>query len=95
MPVPFFALDALRAGAAAVAAVALVAWLGPARPVAPWVLLAATVVPFALLAAWVGADPETLPPNVAGVLVFLLGPALPSAALGAVAMAWISKRRAA
>ncbi len=93
MPIPYFSLDAIRAGAAAVAAVALFAWLRRPGPLAPWVLLAATVVPFALLAAWVGADPVTPPPNVAGVLVFLLAPAVPAAAVGAIAMAWIARVR--
>jgi hypothetical protein len=37
----------------------------------------------------------TPPPNVAGALVFLLGPAILSAAVGAVAMAWMSGRAAA
>jgi hypothetical protein len=49
-------------------------------------------VPFTLLAAWVGADPVTLPPNVAGVLVFLLGPAILAAALGATVLAWMGSR---
>ena len=93
MPVPLFARDAAPAGACAVAAVAALAWLRPPGRHAPWVLLAATALPFALLAAWVGADPVTPPPNVSGVLVFLLGPALPAAAVAAAVLAWMERRR--
>jgi hypothetical protein len=93
MPVPLFARDATPAAACAVAAVAALAWLRPPGRHAPWVLLAATAVPFALLAAWVGADPVTPPPNVAGVLVFLLGPALLAAAAAAIVLAWMERRR--
>jgi hypothetical protein len=94
MPVPLFASEATPSGAAAVVAVAALAWARRPGPRAPWLLLAATVVPFALLAAWVGADPVTLPPNVAGVLVFLLGPVIPAAAVGATVLAWMEERRA-
>ncbi len=94
LPVSLFADDAIPAGALAIAAVALLAWRTRPGRGAPWVLLGATAAPYALLAAYVGCDPVTPPPNVAGVLVFLLGPALPSAAVGAVVMAWMAMRRA-
>jgi hypothetical protein len=86
MPIPVFALDATPAGIVAVLCVALFALLARPGRHASWVLLAGITLPFALLAAWVGADPTTPPPNVAGVLVFLLGPAVPSAAVGALAL---------
>jgi hypothetical protein len=94
MPVPLFAGDATPAGAAAVAAVAALARIRRPGRHAPWVMLAATIVPFSLLSAWVGADPVTPPPNVEGALVFLLGPAIPAAAVAAVALAWMEERRA-
>jgi hypothetical protein len=46
-----------------------------------------------LLVAWVGADPATLPPNAAGVLVFLLGPIVPTAAVGAIVLERAHARR--
>lgn len=93
MPVPYLALDAIRAGSAAVVAVGALAWVSRPGRHAPWVMLVATAVPFILLAAWVGADPVTPPPNVAGVLVFLLAPAVPVAAVGALAMAGVERLR--
>ncbi len=94
MPVPYFALDAIRAGVAAAVAVGLLARITRLGRYAPWLLLGATLAPFVLLAAWVGADPVTPPPNVAGVLVFLLAPAVPAAWVGAMVMAWVERRRA-
>src|SRR6185437_11092527 len=94
LPVQIFAGDATPAGLLAVAAVAVLAWRTRPGRWGPWVLLGATAGPYAVLAAYVGCDTVTPPPNVAGALVFLLGPALLSAALGAVAMAWIQRRSA-
>jgi Type I phosphodiesterase / nucleotide pyrophosphatase len=91
-PAVYFASDALIGGALAMAAVMLVARLARTGRAAPWVLLGASAVPFALLSAFVGCDPLTLPPNVAGALELLLGPALLSAAVGAVVLAWLGER---
>lgn len=64
-------------------------------PAGPWVLLLGSAIPFALLAAWVGWDPTTPPPSVAGAAVFQLAPAVISAACGAVLAAVLARRRAA
>src|SRR6185437_7189483 len=95
MPAPLFARDATPACLGAAAAVAVLAWRIRPERWSAWVLLGATAAPFALLAAYVGCDPVTPPPNVAGALVFLLGPGVLSAAVGAVVMAWMSKHRRA
>ncbi|MFO0757091.1 MAG: hypothetical protein U0359_11415 [Byssovorax sp.] len=84
---PRFGLDAAPAALAAVVALALAAALLRPGRLAPWVLLAGTAIPFAVLAAWVGADPAVLPSPTAGILVFLLAPAVVSAAAGAVLLA--------
>jgi hypothetical protein len=93
MPIPIFALDATPAGVVAVVAVALFAWAARCGRGAGWVLLAGVTLPFALLAAWVGADPITPPPNIAGALVFLLAPVVPSAAVAALILDLIEARR--
>jgi hypothetical protein len=94
LPIPRFAADATLAGAVAVAAVALLARCLRLGRHAPWLLLSAIAVPWLLLSAWVGADPVTPPPNAAGVLVFLLGPAVPAAVVAATAIAWLEGRPA-
>ncbi len=93
MPIPIFAADATPSGLAAVVAAALCARLVRPGAAAPWVVLAAITTPFALLAAWVGYDAATVPPNVAGVLVFLLGPLIPTAAVGALVLAGMTRAR--
>jgi hypothetical protein len=92
-PGPIFARDAVPAGVVAVAATALFSWLNPPGPRAPWILLGTTAAAWALLSAFVGCDPVTPPPNAAGALVFLLGPAVISAAAGAAALAWMETKR--
>lgn len=90
---PRFIQDASLPALAAIAAV--VAFARVTRPgrLAPWILLLATSIPFLLLAVSVGCDPALLPPPFAGALVFLLGPAVLSASLAAVALALLSARR--
>jgi hypothetical protein len=80
------------AGTLAVIAVALLSRIGRPGRLGPWFLLAATAVPYALLAAWVGADPMTPPPPVTGAVLFLVAPAVLSAAVGAIVMALIGAR---
>jgi hypothetical protein len=88
-PIPMFLADAAPAGGLAVLAVALLTLVGRPGRLGPWFLLAATAAPLALLAAWVGWDPVTPPPPVAGAVLFLVGPAALSAAAGAVVMSLI------
>jgi hypothetical protein len=88
-----FIRDALPAGVAASLAVLGFALLVRPTRLAPWFLLLATTAAFALLAAWVGWDPTTVPPPLEGVLVFELGPAVPAAAFGALLMKIVQVRR--
>ncbi|APR78565.1 Hypothetical protein A7982_03912 [Minicystis rosea] len=92
-PAPTFILQSIPGVLLAVAAVRALAWWSPPLRHEPWALLAATVVPFALLAAWVGWDPTTVPPPVAGVALFLVGPAVISASIGATLVAGVGPRR--
>jgi hypothetical protein len=92
-PAPVFMKESVPGGLLAAAAVALLCRLSRPGPNAPWLLMAASLAPFGVLAAWVGWDPTTVPPPLEGVLVFELGPAMISACLGAVVMALIDVRR--
>lgn len=87
-------LDATPGGILAAAFVTLFAVRFRVGPWGPWVLLLGTAIPFALLAAWVGWDPVTPPPNIAGAAVFQLGPAVIAAATGALVSAVVRSRRA-
>jgi len=53
----------------------------------PYWIIGLVAVPFALLLAWAGADPATLPSPLAGVLVFQLGPVVVAASLSAILVA--------
>jgi hypothetical protein len=86
MPLPIFLADAIPAALLAVAVVAVLARLTRPGRLAPWVMFLGVSVPYAVLAFSVGADPTTVPPNVAGVLVFHLGLLVPAATLAALAL---------
>jgi hypothetical protein len=90
---PGFGLDAIPSGLVAVGVSAF--FIHRARPghLAPWLMLALTAVPFALLAAWVGADPTHPPPPVEGILVFELAPIIVCASVGAAIAALRRARR--
>jgi hypothetical protein len=93
-PTPLFIREAfLAAGASAllVVALAVVARLGSRAP--GW-LVGAVAAPFALVAAWVGWSPAYVVTPTLGALVFLLAPAIPGAALAAIAVALVEAWRA-
>ena len=90
---PLLIRDAIPGALLAVAASALAARRLRTGPVGPWVLLLGSAIPFALLAAWVGADPTATPPSIAGAAVFQTAPAVLSAALGACLAAALERRR--
>ncbi len=92
---PGFGLDAIRAGAVAIAATALFARFTRPGRLGPWFLLLATALPLALLDAWVGWDPAQLAPPVEGILVFELAPIIVSATAAAALAALLPARRAA
>jgi hypothetical protein len=91
---PDFTRDATPPALAAAAAVVGFALLTRPARLAPWILLLATAISFALLAASVGCDPAALPHPIRGALVFELGPAVLSAALAAAALTLIGAVRA-
>jgi hypothetical protein len=76
---------ALAYGLGAVAAVLVGLWLRRAQGSAA-MLLSCTVVPFVALTAYVGIDHQSVVPADAGLLVLLGAPALPAAALAALAL---------
>lgn len=86
-PAPSFMIDAAMAALAGIAVVAIAARVLRPGPRAPEILLGAATVPGVLLAAFVGWDPRHLPPPIAGILVFELGPAIVGAAAAAVVVA--------
>jgi hypothetical protein len=90
---PIFLRDAMLPGLAAAALVVAFAWFARPGRLAPWILLFSTSIAFLLLAAAVGCDPALLPHPIAGALVFLLGPAVLSAAIAAVVLALLPARR--
>ena len=83
--------DTFLASAAAFVATLVVTILAHPPPLAPWVLLAATTVPVALLTAWVGADPSSLAPPVAGAVLLEIAPLVLSAASTAFAMRLVQR----
>ncbi|APR77035.1 Hypothetical protein A7982_02382 [Minicystis rosea] len=91
---PLLVADAVPGALLAIAAIAFYARRTQPGVSGPWVLLLGTAIPFALLAAWVGWDPVTLPPPIAGAAVFQLSPSLVSAAVAAVVVAVMEIRRA-
>lgn len=82
-----FMSDSTIAGGVALVAVVILAWIGRAVRLAPWVLLAGAVVPFVLMAAWAGASHAALPPPLGGIALFLSGPCVIGASLSAIAVA--------
>jgi len=88
-----FMPDAVVACVVGVAALLVLAWRGGALAPRgragslPYWILGLVAVPFALLSAWAGADPATLPSPMAGVLVFQLGPLVVAACLAAILVA--------
>jgi hypothetical protein len=91
--IPFLA-DVLPGAFLATAAAALFAWVYRPGRHGGWVLMLGTAAPFALLAAWVGWDPVTLPPPMLGTAVFHLAPGVISAAAAAVLVAMMETRPA-
>ncbi len=93
-PAPLFMEDAAIGAVPAAIVAALVAWKVPSGRLGAWATMIAATFPFAMLAAYVGWDPRTAPPPVAGVVVFLLAPTIVSASLAAV-LVTVLRRRAA
>jgi hypothetical protein len=95
-PAPSFMIDASLASLAGIAIVTLAIAARVLRPGprAPEILLVAAAVPGVLLAAFVGWDPALLPPPIAGILVFELGPAIVGAAVASVVVAALARRAA-
>jgi hypothetical protein len=58
----------------------------------PYAVVGCTVAPLALLAAWVGLDPKTVPPPVEGVLLLIGSPVILSACLLAIAATALAPR---
>jgi hypothetical protein len=95
VPADVFFPDASAAGVAGGLLVTLLAgWVRPGRAASWWVLLGAAV-PFALLAAWVGADPARLVPPHEGILLFFAAPAVLGAGLAAISLALVERSRGA
>ncbi len=93
-PAPSFMVDAAVASIVAMIVVAIAARVLRAGARAPWILLVALTLPGVLLAALVGWEPARLPPPLAGILVFELGPAIISGACAAVVIAALRPRAA-
>ncbi len=93
-PAPSFMIDAALASLAGIVVVAIAARILRPGPRAPEILLAAATIPGVLLAAFVGWDPTHLPPPIAGILVFELGPAIVGAAAASVVVAALAQRDA-
>jgi type I phosphodiesterase/nucleotide pyrophosphatase len=93
-PAPSFMIDASMASIVAMVVVAIAARLLRPGPRAPWILIATLTIPGVLLAALVGWEPSRLPPPLAGILVFELGPAIISGAFAAVVVAALRPRAA-
>ena len=81
-----FYRDAFIASTAAIALTLLAARARRAGPLFPFAAIVATLLPIALLAAWVGLDPKVVPPPTAGVLLLIGSPLILSACL--VAALW-------
>jgi hypothetical protein len=84
---PAFYRDAAIASVFAVAIGLGVARGFRAGRIAPWVTLLGTAIPIAILAAWLGVDPKTVPPPTEGVLLLEIAPMILSAGVLAVLLA--------
>ncbi|HVY48419.1 MAG TPA: hypothetical protein VHB21_21170, partial [Minicystis sp.] len=89
-----FVRDAAPAALGAALAVVLAARIAPPGRLSPWLLLLAVAVPYAVLAALVGADAAAVPPPFTGPLVIELGPAVLGAAVAAAGLAILGSRDA-